>query len=100
MSDTLDHRLDRTRAELADFLRRRREGLSPLDVGLPVGKRRRTPGLRREEVAALAGVGLTWYTCFTPSVTRSDHVHFIDGAGGGYASAALALKAMPDRAVA
>ncbi|ACF00658.1 helix-turn-helix domain protein [Rhodopseudomonas palustris TIE-1] len=62
MSDTLDHRLDRTRAELADFLRRRREGLSPLDVGLPVGKRRRTPGLRREEVAALAGVGLTWYT--------------------------------------
>lgn len=39
-------------------------------------------------------------TCFTPSVARSDHVHFIDGAGGGYASAALALKAMPDRAVA
>lgn len=34
-------------------------------------------------------------TCFTPSVARSDHVHFIDGAGGGYASAALALKALP-----
>jgi transcriptional regulator with XRE-family HTH domain len=62
MSDTLDNRLDRTRSELADFLRRRRESLSPLDVGLPVGKRRRTPGLRREEVAALAGVGITWYT--------------------------------------
>jgi transcriptional regulator with XRE-family HTH domain len=62
VDDTLDHRLDRTRSELADFLRRRRESLSPLDVGLPVGKRRRTPGLRREEVAALAGVGLTWYT--------------------------------------
>lgn len=62
MSDTLDHRLDRTRSELADFLRRRRESLSPLDVGLPAGKRRRTPGLRREEIAALAGVGLTWYT--------------------------------------
>lgn len=62
MSDTLDNRLDRTRAELADFLRRRRECLSPLDVGLPAGKRRRTPGLRREEVAALAGVGITWYT--------------------------------------
>jgi len=58
----LDRRLDRTRIELADFLRRRRESLSPLDVGLPLGKRRRTPGLRREEVAALAGVGLTWYT--------------------------------------
>lgn len=62
MSDTLDNRLDRTRSELADFLRRRRESLSPLDVGLPAGKRRRTPGLRREEVAALAGVGITWYT--------------------------------------
>jgi len=62
MSDTLDNRLDRTRIELADFLRRRRESLSPLDVGLPAGKRRRTPGLRREEIAALAGVGITWYT--------------------------------------
>ena len=62
MSNILDTRLDRTRTVLADFLRRRRESLSPLDVGLSVGKRRRTPGLRREEVAALAGVGLTWYT--------------------------------------
>nr|WP_163500439.1 helix-turn-helix transcriptional regulator [Halomonas socia] len=50
------------RAELADFLRSRRERISPQDVGLPVGGRRRTPGLRREEVAALAGVGLSWYT--------------------------------------
>jgi hypothetical protein len=33
-------------------------------------------------------------TCFTPSALRSDHVHFIDGARGGYASAATALKAM------
>ena len=57
-----DDRLQRTRTELSDFLRRRRESLSPLDVGLPSGKRRRTPGLRREEVATLAGVGLTWYT--------------------------------------
>lgn len=54
--------LERTRPELADFLRTRRERLLPEDVGLPSGKRRRTPGLRREEVAALAGVGLTWYT--------------------------------------
>ncbi|MFG1393794.1 helix-turn-helix transcriptional regulator [Xanthobacter agilis] len=62
MSNSLISRLDRTRSELADFLRQRREKLSPLDVGLPAGKRRRTPGLRREEVAALAGVGLSWYT--------------------------------------
>ncbi len=50
------------RAELADFLRNRREALRPEDVGLPNGGRRRTPGLRREEVAQLAGVGTTWYT--------------------------------------
>ncbi|WP_285295609.1 helix-turn-helix transcriptional regulator [Aureimonas altamirensis] len=56
--------LDRNRAELSDFLRRHRERLSPADVGLPETGRRRTPGLRREEVAALAGVGLTWYTWF------------------------------------
>lgn len=54
--------LERTRSELAEFLRSRRERLSPEDAGLPMGRRRRTPGLRREEVAALAGVGLTWYT--------------------------------------
>jgi transcriptional regulator with XRE-family HTH domain len=50
------------RAELATFLRSRRERLTPEDVGLPGGTRRRTPGLRREEVAQLAGVGVTWYT--------------------------------------
>jgi transcriptional regulator with XRE-family HTH domain len=50
------------RAELADFLRSRREAIRPEDVGLPGGGRRRTPGLRREEVAQLAGVGTTWYT--------------------------------------
>ncbi|HCL4203982.1 TPA: helix-turn-helix domain-containing protein [Pseudomonas aeruginosa] len=54
--------MERTRKELSEFLRSRRERLDPTDVGLPAGKRRRTPGLRREEVAALAGVGLTWYT--------------------------------------
>jgi transcriptional regulator with XRE-family HTH domain len=52
----------RRRAELADFLRKRREALKPDEVGLPGGGRRRTPGLRREEVAQLAGVGSTWYT--------------------------------------
>ncbi|MCC8123378.1 MAG: helix-turn-helix transcriptional regulator [Oscillospiraceae bacterium] len=48
--------------ELADFLKTRRNRILPSQVGLPSGKRRRTPGLRREEVAQLAGIGLTWYT--------------------------------------
>ncbi len=50
------------RRELASFLRTRRERLTAEDVGLPPGYRRRTPGLRREEVALLSGVGVTWYT--------------------------------------
>ncbi|MFF7195806.1 helix-turn-helix transcriptional regulator [Streptomyces sp. NPDC008079] len=50
------------RQELASFLRSRRERISPDQVGLPPGRRRRTPGLRREEVAQLAAVGVTWYT--------------------------------------
>lgn len=50
------------RSELAAFLRSRRERITPEDVGLPGGHRRRTAGLRREEVAQLAGVGVTWYT--------------------------------------
>lgn len=53
---------ERRREELADFLRKRRAHLQPEEVGLPSGGRRRTPGLRREEVAHLAGVGSTWYT--------------------------------------
>lgn len=48
--------------ELGEFLRTRREALQPADVGLPARGRRRTPGLRREEVALLAGVSVTWYT--------------------------------------
>jgi transcriptional regulator with XRE-family HTH domain len=50
------------RAGLADFLRRRRELLRPADVGLPAGVRRRTPGLRREEVAQLAGMSGDYYS--------------------------------------
>ncbi|MGW1709571.1 MmyB family transcriptional regulator [Streptomyces sp. NPDC002206] len=50
------------RHELADFLRSRRERITPEQVGLPRGRRRRTPGLRREEVAQLSAVGVTWYT--------------------------------------
>ncbi|HET6276201.1 MAG TPA: helix-turn-helix transcriptional regulator [Candidatus Cybelea sp.] len=50
------------RAELSDFLRTRRAKIVPSDVGLADGARRRTPGLRREEVALLANIGATWYT--------------------------------------
>ena len=50
------------RDELTDFLRTRRARLTPEDVGLISGARRRTPGLRREEVALLANIGATWYT--------------------------------------
>jgi hypothetical protein len=50
------------RSQLGAFLKARRARVSPEDVGLPPGSRRRTPGLRREELALLAGVGVTWYT--------------------------------------
>jgi Protein of unknown function (DUF3095) len=69
-----------------------------------------TPDLERElsaRLAAASSAGIARYglhrqdaammTCFTPSAIRSDHVHFIDGARGGYASAATALKATPAR---
>lgn len=48
--------------ELGRFLRSRRERISPEEVGLILAGRRRTPGLRREEVAVLAGLSTTWYT--------------------------------------
>nr|WP_312692321.1 helix-turn-helix transcriptional regulator [Kosakonia sp.] len=50
------------RKQLGAFLRARRESLDPQRLGLPRSGRRRTPGLRREEVALLADVGVTWYT--------------------------------------
>ncbi|RTM03799.1 MAG: XRE family transcriptional regulator [Hyphomicrobiales bacterium] len=53
---------DHRRRELGAFLRSRRERLSPDTAGIACGARRRTPGLRREEVAMIAGVGTTWYT--------------------------------------
>ncbi|MFF4777369.1 helix-turn-helix transcriptional regulator [Microtetraspora fusca] len=52
---------DMNRGELADFLRRSRGRLRPLDVGLPEGPRRRTPGLRREEIAQLSGMSFDYY---------------------------------------
>ena len=56
--------LKRIKNDLSEFLTRHRKKLTPADVGLPSYGSRRTPGLRREEVAVLAGVGLTWYTWF------------------------------------
>ncbi|MFB8179544.1 helix-turn-helix transcriptional regulator [Streptomyces sp. NPDC055966] len=50
------------RRQLSEFLRSRRERLTPDEVGLPRTGRRRTPGLRREELALLAGISATWYT--------------------------------------
>ena len=50
------------RIELRRFLQDRRARVKPGDVGIPPGGRRRVPGLRREEVAVLAGIGISWYT--------------------------------------
>jgi transcriptional regulator with XRE-family HTH domain len=50
------------RAALGAYLRSRRAAVTPEQLGLPTGRRRRTPGLRREELAHLAGIGVTWYT--------------------------------------
>lgn len=64
MSEVVDTRSVRTerRAQLSAFLKSRRARITPGDVGLLPGLRRRTPGLRREEVAQLSGVGVSWYT--------------------------------------
>jgi len=62
-SDVVRSNNERVRArELADFLRSRRERLTPAAAGLRPGPRRRTPGLRREEVAELSRIGTAWYT--------------------------------------
>jgi transcriptional regulator with XRE-family HTH domain len=70
--------LARNRQELSSFVRRQREQLKPGDVGLPITGRRRTAGLRREEVAALAGVGLTWYTWFEQGRDVNVSAAFLD----------------------
>jgi len=70
--------MERTRNDLSEFLRNRRARLEPANVGLPSGGRRRTPGLRREEVAALAGVGLTWYTWLEQGREISVSTTFLD----------------------
>src|SRR3954453_15066698 len=69
---------DPSRSEFGDFLRSRRAKLNPKSVGLPDGRRRRAAGLRREEVAELAGIGVDWYIrleqgrAVNPSVTTID----------------------------
>src|SRR6202043_3000946 len=66
---------DPSRSEFGNFLRSRRPKLNPKSVGLPDGRRRRASGLRREEVAELAGIGVDWYIrleqgrAVSPSVT-------------------------------
>ncbi|GHO88718.1 helix-turn-helix transcriptional regulator [Dictyobacter formicarum] len=64
------------RVQLADFLKTRRARLRPEQLGLPVVGRRRTPGLRRDEVALLAGIGVSWYTWLEQGrpITVSDQV--------------------------
>lgn len=69
------------RRELGDFLRSRRERLTPEQVGLPSTGRRRTPGLRREEAAVLAGVGVTWYTWLEQGRTINVSVQVITAIG-------------------
>jgi transcriptional regulator with XRE-family HTH domain len=69
------------RAELAAFLRACRARVTPADAGLPESSasgRRRTPGLRREEVAQLSGVGITWYTWLEQGRDISTSVQVID----------------------
>ncbi len=70
------------RADLADFLRARRGALSPHDVGLISGPRRRTTGLRREEVALLANVSVSWYTWLEQGRPINASVDVIDALAG------------------
>ncbi|WP_433274671.1 helix-turn-helix transcriptional regulator [Pseudonocardia xinjiangensis] len=78
------------RPGLAEFLRRRREGLSPSEVGLPETSRRRTPGLRREEVAVLAGVSSDFYA-------RLEQARGSDPSESVVSALARALRCTPDQ---
>ncbi len=68
--------------ELAEFLRSRRARVSPEQVGLPEGTRRRTPGLRRAEVAQLAGVSAEWYTWLEQGRDIHVSVQVLEGLAG------------------
>ena len=71
-----------TRKELGDFLRARRAALKPESVGLQSTRRRRTPGLRREEVAELAGIGVDWYIRLEQGRNVNPSVATIDALAG------------------
>lgn len=75
---TQNKNLKRRNLGLADFLKSRRALLSLQELGLPQGNRRRTQGLRREEVATLAGVGLSWYTWLEQGRDISVSVSFLN----------------------
>lgn len=77
------------RAELAHFLRTRRERLSPAQVHCSVGRRRRTPGLRREELAQIANVSLSWYI-------KLEQGHAIQTSAQVLESLSRALQLTPD----
>jgi transcriptional regulator with XRE-family HTH domain len=77
------------RKELAAFLRSRREATDPVSMGLEPGPRRRTPGLRREELAQLSGVSVTWYTWLEQARDISVSRQVID-------SLARTLRMQPD----
>lgn len=70
------------RQELASFLRGRREALRPADVGLPAGPRRRTPGLRREEVAGLANMSVEYYARLEQARGPRPSAPVLDGVAG------------------
>jgi transcriptional regulator with XRE-family HTH domain len=102
------------RRELADFLASRRHQVSPGTAGLPAGGNRRTPGLRREEVALLAGVSHTWYTWLeqgrdirpsrqvidalarTLRLSTAEHEYVLRLSGNGAAPPAGTVEALPD----
>jgi transcriptional regulator with XRE-family HTH domain len=67
-----------TAAQLGTLLRTRREGLTPAEMGLPTGRRRRTPGLRREEVAHLASISATYYALLEQGRARHPSPQVID----------------------
>lgn len=73
------HVTDERRLDLSDFLRTRRAKIAPSDVGLADGARRRTPGLRREEVALLANIGTTWYTRLEQGLPINVSADVLDG---------------------
>src|SRR5258708_36684857 len=66
---------DPSRSEFGNFLRSRRAKLNPKSVGLPDGRRRRAPFLRREEVAELTGIGVDWYFFWNKGEPPNPRLH-------------------------